>query len=92
MVTKEEWIRKADAVGRFDRGAAGSEWSAYEGMPHLANALGCFDNFDANHRKGILDIITRWANYESVGLRHLVSKMREAHSKAQNERMAGKGK
>ena len=82
MVTKEEWIRKAGAVGRFGSGAATSERGAYEGMPHLADALGHFYNFDANHRKGILDIVTLWANYEVDGLSNLVLKMQEAHYKA----------
>ena len=85
MVTKEEWIRKAGAVGRFGSGAASSEWGAYEGMPHLAEALREFGRFDANHRKGILDIVTLWANYEVDGLPNLVLKMHEAHDKAKEE-------
>jgi len=85
MVTKEEWIRKAGAVGRFGHTAATSEKGAYEGMPLLYKALGHFGNFDANHRKGILDIVTRWANYEAVGLYQLIYDMREAHDKAQEE-------
>ena len=85
MITREEWIRKAGAVGRFGGGAATSEWGAYLGMPLLVEALGHFGNFDKYNRKAILDIVTQWANYESVGLRNLVLKMQEAHDKAQEE-------
>ena len=85
MVTKEEWIRKAGAVGRFDTGAASSEWGAYRGMPHLRDALKMFDVFDEKHRKAIADIVTRWANHEAVGLYDLVLDMRDAHDKAKEE-------
>ena len=87
MITREEWIRKAGAVGRFGSGAATSERGAYEGIPHLAEALREFTwgNFDDNHRKGILDIVTRWANHEAVELYDLVLDMREAHDKAKEE-------
>ena len=85
MVKREEWIRKAGAVGRFDTGAALSERGAYRGMPHLEEALRTFGGFDEKHRKAIADIVTRWANYESVRLSELVSDMRDAHDEAKEE-------
>ena len=85
MVEREEWIRKAGAVGRFGSGAATSEKGAFEGIPLLYRALVHFGNFDKYNRKGILDIVTRWANYEAVGLYQLIYDMREAHDKAQEE-------
>ena len=86
MVEREEWIRKADAVGRFGSGAATSEKGAYEGMPLLMSAL-CdyFSNFDDGNRQGILDIVTRWANRGLHGLPSLVHDMRIAHDKAKEE-------
>jgi len=86
MVEREEWIRKADAVGAFGSGAATSEKGAYEGMPLLMSAL-CdhFSNFDDGNRQGILDLVTKWAKREWHGLPSLVHDMRIAHDKAKEE-------
>ena len=85
MVSREEWIRKAEAVGRFGSYAATSEKGAYEGMALLRQALECFGNFDDGHRQGILDIVTKWANREPIYLPSLVREMRIAHDKAKEE-------
>ena len=85
MVSREEWIRKAEAVGRFGSYAATSEKGAYKGMPLLYQALGCFDNFDDFHRKAVLSLVTEWANREGTGLWSLVTDMRIAHNKAKEE-------
>jgi hypothetical protein len=85
MVKREEWIRKARAVGRFGTGAATSEKGAYEGMALLRQALECFGNFDDGHRQGILDIVTKWANRQGSELPSLVRDMRIAHDKAKEE-------
>ena len=84
MVERKEWIRKAEAVGRFGSGAATSEKGAYEGIPLLYQALNCFGNFDDGNRQGILDIVTEWANRQSR-LPSLVHDMRIAHDKAKEE-------
>ena len=69
MVEREEWIRKAEAVGKFGHTAATSEKGAHKGMPLLKIALcECFSNFDDGNRQGILDIVTKWANREGHGL------------------------
>ncbi len=74
-VKREEWIRKAGAVARFGSSASTSEWGAYEGMPHLSEALRHFNNFDKSHRMAILDFVTVWANYQASGLPSLVHEM-----------------
>ena len=83
-MNREEWIRKAGAVGRFGSGAATSEKGAYEGIPLLYQALNCFGNFDDGNRQGILDIVTEWANRESR-LPSLVHGMHIAHDEAKEE-------
>jgi hypothetical protein len=86
MVEREEWIRKAEAVGKFGHTAATSERGAYRGMKLLEQALcGHFYNFDDGNRQGILDIVTKWANREWHGLPTLVHDMRVAHDKAKEE-------
>ena len=75
-VKREEWIRKAGAVARFGSSASTSEWGAYEGMPHLSEALRHFNNFDKSHRMAILDFVTKWANGQASGLPSLVHEMR----------------
>ena len=81
MVSRNEWIRKAEAVGKFGSGAATSEKGAYKGMPLLKQALDCFSNFDANHRRAISDIVSKWANREDIGLSSLVMDMKIIHQK-----------
>ena len=82
MVSRDEWIRKAEAVGNFGSGAATSEKAAYKGIPLLRDALDCFFNFDDEHRKAISDIVNKWANREDTGLASLVMDMRIIHQKA----------
>ena len=76
MVSRDEWVRKAEAVGKFGSGAATSEKGAYKGMPLLKQALDCFFNFDNEHRKAIADIVNKWANREDTGLESLVFDMK----------------
>lgn len=78
MVSRDEWIRKAEAVGKFGSDAATSEKGADRGMPLLKQALDCFFNFDNEHRKAIADIVNKWANREHTGLESLVDDMRDA--------------
>ena len=84
-VKRKEWIRKADAVARFGSSASTSEWGAYEGMPHLSEALRHFNNFDKSHRMAILDFVTAWANGQASGLPSLVHDMRVKHDKVKEE-------
>ena len=93
MVEREEWIRKAEAVGKFGHTAATSEKGAHKGMPLLKIALcECFSNFDDGNRQGILDIVTKWANREWHGLPTLVRDMRVAHDKAALEIFTNRNK
>ena len=83
MVERKEWIRKAEAVGKYGHTAATSEKGAYRGMALLNQALcECFSNFDDGNRQGILDIVTKWANRGLHGLPSLVHDMRITHDKA----------
>ena len=84
-VKREEWIRKAVAVATFGSSASTSEWGAYEGMPHLSEALRHFNNFDKSHRMAILDLVTKWANCQASGLPSLVHDMRVKHDKVKEE-------